>query len=282
MIEVNPLEFSFEKIVKDALYEDLGHQGDITSNSVIDKNLQNSFVLKSRSDGVISGIQVAELSFKILDSSLNFKKKLNDGSIVKKEDIIATIDGFASSILSAERTALNFLSHLSGIASATNEMVNLISETNTKIVSTRKTTPNLRILEKFAVKDGGGMNHRFGLYDGILIKDNHLALSGSITNSVSLAREKCGHMVNIEVEVDNLDQYREALETQTNAILLDNFKIDDLVKAVNLNKKNIILEASGKITKDNILEIAKTGVNLISSGWLTHSSPSLDIGLDFS
>ena len=281
MIEVNPLEFSFEKIVKDALYEDLGHQGDITSNSVIDKNLQNSFVLKSRADGVISGIQVAELSFKILDSSLNFKKKLNDGSIVKKEDIIATIDGYASSILSAERTALNFLSHLSGIASATNEMVNLISETNTKIVSTRKTTPNLRILEKFAVKDGGGMNHRFGLYDGILIKDNHLALSGSITNSVSLAREKCGHMVNIEVEVDNLDQYREALETQTNAILLDNFKIDDLVKAVNLNKKNIILEASGKITKDNILEIAKTGVNLISSGWLTHSSPSLDIGLDF-
>ena len=282
MIEVNPLEFSFEKIVKDALYEDLGHQGDITSNSVIDKNLQNSFVLKSRADGVISGIQVAELSFKILDSSLNFKKKLDDGSIVKKEDIIATIDGYASSILSAERTALNFLSHLSGIASATNEMVNLISETNTKIVSTRKTTPNLRILEKFAVKDGGGMNHRFGLYDGILIKDNHLALSGSITNSVSLAREKCGHMVNIEVEVDNLDQYREALETQTNAILLDNFKIDDLVKAVNLNKKNIILEASGKITKDNILEIAKTGVNLISSGWLTHSSPSLDIGLDFS
>ena len=281
MIEVNPLEFSFEKIVKDALYEDLGHQGDITSNSVIDKNLQNSFVLKSRADGVISGIQVAELSFKILDSSLNFKKKLDDGSIVKKEDIIATIDGYASSILSAERTALNFLSHLSGIASATNEMVNLISETNTKIVSTRKTTPNLRILEKFAVKDGGGMNHRFGLYDGILIKDNHLALSGSITNSVSLAREKCGHMVNIEVEVDNLDQYREALETQTNAILLDNFKIDDLVKAVNLNKKNIILEASGKITKDNILEIAKTGVNLISSGWLTHSSPSLDIGLDF-
>ncbi len=281
MIEIKPLEFSFEKIVRDALYEDLGRQGDITSNSVIDKNLQNSFVLKSRADGVISGIQLAELSFKILDSSLNFKKKINDGSYVKKEDIIATIEGFASSILSAERTALNFLSHLSGIASATNEMVNLISETNTRIVSTRKTTPNLRILEKFAVKDGGGMNHRFGLYDGILIKDNHLALSGSISNSVSLAREKCGHMVNIEVEVDNLDQYREALETQTDAILLDNFKVEDLVKAVNLNKKNLILEASGKITKDNILDIAKTGVNLISSGWLTHSSPSLDIGLDF-
>ena len=281
MIEINPLEFSLKKIVRDALYEDLGHQGDITSNSVIEKNLQQSFVLKSRADGVISGIQVAELSFKILDSSLNFKKKLNDGSIVKKEDIIATINGSASSILSAERTSLNFLSHLSGIASATSEMVNLISETNTKIVSTRKTTPNLRILEKYAVKDGGGMNHRFGLYDGILIKDNHLALSGSISESVSLAKEKCGHMVNIEVEVDNLDQYREALETQTDAILLDNFDLEDLVKAVNLNKKNIILEASGKITKDNILEIAKTGVNLISSGWLTHSSPSLDIGLDF-
>ena len=282
MIEKTPLEFSFEKIIKDALYEDLGQQGDITSNSVIDKNLENNFVLKSRSEGVISGLQVAELSFMTLDSRLSFEKKLDNGSNVKNGDIIASVKGNAASILSAERTALNFLSHLSGIASATSEMANLISETNTKIVSTRKTTPNLRILEKFAVKDGGGMNHRFGLYDGILIKDNHLALSGSITNSVSLAREKCGHMINIEVEVDNLDQYREALETQTNAILLDNFNIEDLIKAVNLNKKNIILEASGKITKDNILEIAKTGVNLISSGWLTHSSPSLDIGLDFS
>ena len=282
MIEKRPLEFSFEKIIKDALYEDLGQQGDITSNSVIDKNLENNFVLKSRSEGVISGLQVAKLSFMTLDSRLIFEKKLDNGSNVKNGDIIASVKGNAASILSAERTALNFLSHLSGIASATSEMANLISETNTKIVSTRKTTPNLRILEKFAVKDGGGMNHRFGLYDGILIKDNHLALSGSITNSVSLAREKCGHMINIEVEVDNLDQYREALETQTNAILLDNFNIEDLIKAVNLNKKNIILEASGKITKDNILEIAKTGVNLISSGWLTHSSPSLDIGLDFS
>ena len=282
MIEKRPLEFSFEKIIRDALYEDLGQQGDITSNSVIDKNLENNFVLKSRSEGVISGLQVAELSFMTLDSRLSFEKKLDNGSNVKNGDIIASVKGNAASILSAERTALNFLSHLSGIASATSEMANLISETNTKIVSTRKTTPNLRILEKFAVKDGGGMNHRFGLYDGILIKDNHLALSGSITNSVSLAREKCGHMINIEVEVDNLDQYREALETQTDAILLDNFNIEDLIKAVNLNKKNIILEASGKITKDNILEIAKTGVNLISSGWLTHSSPSLDIGLDFS
>ena len=282
MIEKRPLEFSFEKIIKDALYEDLGQQGDITSNSVIDKNLENNFVLKSRSEGVISGLQVAELSFMTLDRRLSFEKKIDNGSNVKNGDIIASVKGNAASILSAERTALNFLSHLSGIASATSEMANLISETNTKIVSTRKTTPNLRILEKFAVKDGGGMNHRFGLYDGILIKDNHLALSGSITNSVSLAREKCGHMINIEVEVDNLDQYREALETQTNAILLDNFNTEDLLKAVNLNKKNIILEASGKITKDNILEIAKTGVNLISSGWLTHSSPALDIGLDFS
>jgi nicotinate-nucleotide pyrophosphorylase (carboxylating) len=282
MIINKPLEFSLEKIVKDALYEDLGQQGDITSNSIIDKNLENNFVLKSRSEGVISGLQVAELSFMTLDSGLSFEKNIDNGLNVQKGDIIATVTGNSSSILSAERTALNFLSHLSGIASATYEMASLISETNTKIVSTRKTTPNLRILEKFAVKDGGGMNHRFGLYDGILIKDNHLALSGSISNSVSLAREKCGHMVNIEVEVDNLDQYMEALETQTDAILLDNFNIEDLIKAVSLNKKNIILEASGKITKDNILEIAKTGVNLISSGWLTHSSPSLDIGLDFS
>ena len=237
MIESNPLEFSLEKIVKNALYEDLGQQGDITSSSIIDKSIESSFVLKSRSKGIVSGIKVAELSFNLLDSSLVFEKKLTNGSPVKEGDIIATVRGTASSILSAERTALNFLSHLSGIASATNEMVNIISETNTKIVSTRKTTPNLRILEKFAVKDGGGMNHRFGLYDGILIKDNHLALSGSISNSVSLARSKCGHMVNIEVEVDNLDQYKEALETTADAILLDNFELEDLIKAVNLNKK---------------------------------------------
>ena len=177
MIESNPLKFSLEKIVKNALYEDLGQQGDITSSSIIDKSIESSFVLKSRSKGIVSGIKVAELSFNLLDSALVFEKKLTNGSPVKEGDIIATVRGTASSILSAERTALNFLSHLSGIASATNEMVNIISKTTTKIVSTRKTTPNLRILEKFAVKDGGGMNHRFGLYDGILIKDNHLALS---------------------------------------------------------------------------------------------------------
>ena len=282
MIEKSSTNFSIEKIVKEALNEDLGQQGDITSNSIIDKNLENSFVLKSRSDGIISGIKPAEMSFKLLNENIIFENHINDGSAVKPGDIIATIKGTARSILSSERTALNFLSHLSGIASATNEMVKIISKTNARIVSTRKTTPNLRVLEKIAVRDGGGMNHRFGLYDGILIKDNHLALSGSINETVSSARRKSSHMTSIEIEVDNLNQYKEALETDVDAILLDNFNIENLIKAVSLNNKKVILEASGKITKDTILEIAKTGVNLISSGWLTHSAPSLDIGLDFS
>ena len=176
---------------------------------------------------------------------------------------------------------MNFLSHLSGIATSTNQMVELVSETKVKIVSTRKTTPNLRVLEKNAVKDGGGVNHRFGLYDGILIKDNHIAASGSIKESVLKAKKNSGHMVKVEIEVDNIIQFKEAITTDADAILLDNFSLNDLKKAVSLNKNNIILEASGKINKKNISEIAKTGIDLISSGWITHSSPALDIGLDF-
>ena len=200
---------------------------------------------------------------------------------VKKGDVIAKIKGKTRSILSGERTALNFLSHLSGIATSTNQMVELISKTKAKIVSTRKTTPNLRVLEKNAVKDGGGVNHRFGLYDGILIKDNHIAASGSIKETILKAKKNSGHMVKVEIEVDNILQFKEAVITNVDAILLDNFSLNDLKDAVSLNKNNIILEASGKINEKNIFEIAKTGIDLISSGWITHSSPALDIGLDF-
>jgi nicotinate-nucleotide pyrophosphorylase (carboxylating) len=160
-------------------------------------------------------------------------------------------------------------------------MVELISKTKAKIVSTRKTTPNLRVLEKNAVKDGGGVNHRFGLYDGILIKDNHIAASGSIKETILKAKKNSGHMVKVEIEVDNILQFKEAVITNVDAILLDNFSLNDLKEAVGLNKNNIILEASGKINEKNIFEIAKTGIDLISSGWITHSSPALDIGLDF-
>tara|TARA_B110000003_G_scaffold159157_1_gene159363 strand:- start:462 stop:1310 length:849 start_codon:yes stop_codon:yes gene_type:complete len=281
MIQNTNTRFVIEKIIKNALYEDLGQNGDITSNSIIDPEVKNNFSLISRSNGVISGLFVANLTFGLIDKNLEFSTNLSDGSKVKKGDVIATIKGSTRSILSGERTALNFLSHLSGIASATSHMVELISSTKVKIVSTRKTTPNLRFLEKNAVKDGGGVNHRFGLYDGILIKDNHIAVSGSIKESISKAKKNSGHMVKIEIEVDNLSQYKEAIETNVDAILLDNFSLQNLREAVNLNINNITLEASGKINRDNIYDIAKTGINLISSGWLTHSSPALDIGLDF-
>ena len=281
MIQNTNTRFVIEKIIKNALYEDLGQNGDITSNSIIDPEVKNNFSLISRSNGVISGLFIANLTFGLIDKNLEFSTNLSDGSKVKKGDVIATIKGSTRSILSGERTALNFLSHLSGIASATSHMVELISSTKVKIVSTRKTTPNLRFLEKNAVKDGGGVNHRFGLYDGILIKDNHIAVSGSIKESISKAKKNSGHMVKIEIEVDTLSQYKEAIETNVDAILLDNFSLQNLREAVNLNINNITLEASGKINRDNIYDIAKTGINLISSGWLTHSSPALDIGLDF-
>ena len=281
MIQNTLTKFSLERIIKNALYEDLGQNGDITSNSIINVGSDDIFYMSAREDGTLSGLSLAGLTFEIMDIDLEFSPYLKDGDRIKKGEKIAKIKGKTRSILSGERTALNFLSHLSGIATSTNQMVELVSETKVKIVSTRKTTPNLRVLEKNAVKDGGGVNHRFGLYDGILIKDNHIAASGSIKESVLKAKKNSGHMVKVEIEVDNIIQFKEAITTDADAILLDNFSLNDLKKAVSLNKNNIILEASGKINKKNISEIAKTGIDLISSGWITHSSPALDIGLDF-
>ena len=281
MIQNTLTKFSVEKVLQDALYEDLGQNGDITSNSIIDIESEDSFYMTAREEGTVSGIFLACLTFELVDKNLEFTPNIKDGDRVKKGDVIAKIKGKTRSILSGERTALNFLSHLSGIATSTNQMVELISKTKAKIVSTRKTTPNLRVLEKNAVKDGGGVNHRFGLYDGILIKDNHIAASGSIKETILKAKKNSGHMVKVEIEVDNILQFKEAVITNVDAILLDNFSLNDLKKAVGLNKNNIILEASGKINEKNIFEIAKTGIDLISSGWITHSSPALDIGLDF-
>ena len=281
MIQNTLTKFSVEKVIHDALYEDLGQNGDITSNSIIDIESEDSFYMTAREEGTVSGIFLACLTFELVDKNLEFTPNIKDGDKVKKGDVIAKIKGKTRSILSGERTALNFLSHLSGIATSTNQMVELISKTKAKIVSTRKTTPNLRVLEKNAVKDGGGVNHRFGLYDGILIKDNHIAASGSIKETILKAKKNSGHMVKVEIEVDNILQFKEAVITNVDAILLDNFSLNDLKEAVGLNKNNIILEASGKINEKNISEIAKTGIDLISSGWITHSSPALDIGLDF-
>jgi nicotinate-nucleotide pyrophosphorylase (carboxylating) len=269
-----------ERTVEEALKEDIGIMGDITSNLILDDSNRSEFEIKSRQKGVISGLYLAETAFRLIDKNIAFEKFKEEGDEVEVDDILVRIRGNSISILTAERTALNFLSHMSGIASATSLMAKKIKNTNTKIMCTRKTTPNLRIFEKFAVLSGGGKNHRFGLFDGILIKDNHIALSGSIKEAIKKAKNSSDKSIKVEVEVDNIDQFQEALENNPDIILLDNFSTSELKKAVEINNDKVLLEASGSVNIENVLDIAMTGVDFISSGWLTHSSPSLDFGLD--
>ena len=269
-----------ERTVEEALKEDIGVMGDITSNLILDDSNRSEFEIKSRQKGVISGLYLAETAFRQIDKKISFEKFKEEGDEVEVEDILVRIRGNSISILTAERTALNFLSHMSGIASATSLMAKKIKNTNTKIMCTRKTTPNLRVFEKFAVLSGGGKNHRFGLFDGILIKDNHIALSGSIKEAIKKAKNSSDKSIKVEVEVDSIDQFQEALENNPDIILLDNFSTSELKKAVEINNDKVLLEASGSVNIENVLDIALTGVDFISSGWLTHSSPSLDFGLD--
>tara|TARA_B100001245_G_scaffold101499_1_gene73897 strand:+ start:844 stop:1695 length:852 start_codon:yes stop_codon:yes gene_type:complete len=269
-----------ERTVEEALKEDIGIIGDVTSNLILDDSNRSEFEIKSRQEGIISGLYLVETVFRLVDKKIAFKKFKEEGDEVEIGDILARIQGNSISILTAERTALNFLSHMSGIASATSLMAKKIKNTNTKIMCTRKTTPNLRVFEKFAVLSGGGKNHRFGLFDGILIKDNHIALSGSIKEAIKKAKNSSDKSLKIEVEVDNIDQFQEALENNPDIILLDNFSTSELKKAVEINNDKVLLEASGSVNIENVLDIAMTGVDFISSGWLTHSSPSLDFGLD--
>lgn len=269
-----------ERTVEEALKEDIGIMGDITSNLILDDSNRSEFEIKSRQKGVISGLYLAETAFRLIDKNIAFEKFKEEGDEVEVDNILVRIRGNSISILTAERTALNFLSHMSGIASATSLMAKKIKNTNTKIMCTRKTTPNLRIFEKFAVLSGGGKNHRFGLFDGILIKDNHIALSGSIKEAIKKAKNSSDKSIKVEVEVDNIDQFQEALENNPDIILLDNFNTSELKKAVEINNDKVLLEASGSVNIENVLDIAMTGVDFISSGWLTHSSPSLDFGLD--
>tara|TARA_B100001179_G_scaffold229235_1_gene214601 strand:- start:126 stop:977 length:852 start_codon:yes stop_codon:yes gene_type:complete len=269
-----------ERTVEEALKEDIGVMGDITSNLILDDSNRSEFEIKSRQKGVISGLYLAETAFRLIDKKISFEKFKEEGDEVEVEDILVRIRGNSISILTAERTALNFLSHMSGIASATSLMAKKIKNTNTKIMCTRKTTPNLRVFEKFAVLSGGGKNHRFGLFDGILIKDNHIALSGSIKEAIKKAKNSSDKSIKVEVEVDSIDQFQEALENNPDIILLDNFSTSELKKAVEINNDKVLLEASGSVNIENVLDIALTGVDFISSGWLTHSSPSLDFGLD--
>ena len=268
-----------KKIVRLAIKEDLGELGDITSNTVLTKRDRATFHFVSRVNGVLCGINIAKIVYELIDEKIKFTSFKKDGDPIKKNEVLAKVEGPAISLLTGERTALNFLTHLSGIATSTSIMVKLISYTDTKILCTRKTTPGLRNIEKYAVKVGGGINHRIGLYDAILIKDNHIAIAGSISNALKKVK-KLKNKIKIEIEVDNLKQFKEAFKFNPDVIMLDNFKINDLKKAVKLGQKKVILEASGKIDYSNVEKIAATGVNFISSGWITHSSKSLDIGLD--
>ncbi|MBB5666206.1 nicotinate-nucleotide pyrophosphorylase (carboxylating) [Rhizobium leguminosarum] len=270
-----------EPLVRAALLEDLGLAGDITSASVIPHDHRSTVVMAARQPGVIAGLDAAELAFALVDPEISMRRHLQDGDAVKPGDVIATIEGPSRGLLTAERTALNFLGHLSGIATVTAEIAAVIRGTKASVACTRKTTPGLRALEKYAVRAGGGMNHRFALYDAVLIKDNHVAIAGGVAEAIRRARAGVGHLVKIEVEVDTLDQLREAMETGVDAVLLDNMTPDQLRQAVAIVAGRAITEASGRVTPATAGAIAASGVDLISVGWLTHSAPVLDIGLDF-
>ncbi|HEX9945399.1 MAG TPA: carboxylating nicotinate-nucleotide diphosphorylase [Thermoanaerobaculia bacterium] len=270
----------YEPLVRRALAEDLGRAGDLTSDAVLPPHLPAVAEVVARAAGRVAGLPVALSAFRLLDSSIETEASAADGEDVEAGTILAIVRGPARSILSAERTALNLLGRLCGIATATRDMVALVAPYGSHIVCTRKTTPGLRALEKYAVRCGGGHNHRFGLDDAVLVKDNHIALAGGLRTAVERARQSVGHLVKIEAEVDSLDQLREALDLGVDVVLLDNMSVDTLREAVALAKGRAITEASGGINPQTAATIAATGVNLLSVGWLTHSAPALDVALD--
>ncbi|UXN63578.1 carboxylating nicotinate-nucleotide diphosphorylase [Phyllobacterium sp. A18/5-2] len=269
-----------EGAVRAALLEDLGRAGDITTNATLPEDATAAAVLSSREAGTICGLGFARAAFALIDPSLTFTAFVKDGARVNRGDNVARIEGNARAILSAERVALNYLMHLSGIASYTAKFADLIAHTNAKVCDTRKTIPGMRAFAKYAVKCGGGANHRFGLDDAILIKDNHVAVAGGVAKAILAARAYAGHLVKIEVEVDGIHQLEEALSVQADVILLDNMGPELLEKAVKINAGRAKLEASGGIAFDTIKSIAETGVDYISTSKITMAAPTLDIGLD--
>jgi nicotinate-nucleotide pyrophosphorylase (carboxylating) len=270
----------YEPVVRTALLEDLGRAGDITTDAIVPAHVRAETYLVARQDGVVAGLEVAALAFRLVDPAIQVRPVRPDGHRVARGETIAEIAGPARGMLAAERTALNFLCHLSGIASATASVVAAIEGYRAKLVCTRKTMPGLRTLQKYAIRVGGGMNHRFGLDDAVLIKDNHVAIAGGIRTAVERARASVGHLVKIEVEVDTLDQLRTALELRVDAILLDNMSPEMMAEAVRMVDGRALTEASGRITPESAPAVAASGVDLLSSGWLTHSVRVLDIGLD--
>jgi nicotinate-nucleotide pyrophosphorylase (carboxylating) len=274
------LEFVAEPIVRAALLEDIGHGGDLTTEAIIAPGRSTQARMVARESGIVAGLRVAALAFRMLDDRIEILTSVSDGDRVAAGEAIAEVSGDARVILTGERTALNLLCRLSGIATATRTLVDLVARTKATITDTRKTTPGLRALERYAVVCGGGRNHRFGLDDGVLVKDNHIALAGSIHAAVAAARAHAGHMIKIEVEVDTIEQLHEALAEPIDAVLLDNMSPAELTKAVGIVNHRVLTEASGSVTESNVAAIARTGVDLISVGWLTHSAPALDLGLD--
>jgi len=269
-----------EPIVQAALLEDLGRAGDITTEAIVPAETEVEAVIAARQPGIVAGLGAALLAFELVEPSLRIERVCNDGAQVSRGDTVARIEGRARSLLAAERTALNLLSRMSGIATATRALADAVAGTKARIVCTRKTTPGLRTLEKEAVRLGGGANHRFGLDDAMLIKDNHVALAGGVRPALELAKRHAGHLVKIELEVDTLDQLAEALEVGIDAVLLDNMSPETMRRAVLMVDERAITEASGRINLETAPAVAATGVDLISCGWITHSAPILDLGLD--
>lgn len=271
-----------EPLVQAALVEDLGRRGDVTSQATIPADKQAQLQIRARQTGVICGMDVARLSFAAIDEQIKFVAQVHDGERVEAGTVLANVSGNARHLLTAERTALNFLTHLSGIASATQQIVDSVSEYPAQITCTRKTIPGLRTLQKYAVRCGGGRNHRLGLDDAILIKDNHIAIAGDIQTAIKQAQDFAGHLIPIEVEVDTLEQLQLALDAGVSLVLLDNMSPDTLSEAVAMCQGRAKTEASGGITPETVQAAAKTGVDFIAMGYLTHSTTALDIGLDFS
>ncbi|MDA8052434.1 MAG: carboxylating nicotinate-nucleotide diphosphorylase [Rhodospirillales bacterium] len=273
--------FMVETMVREALAEDLGRAGDLTSNAIVPEGARAETALVARRAGVIAGLDFAVAAFRLLDPAIAVEVKRADGNRVGPGETIARVEGPARGMLGAERTALNFLCHLSGIATATARVVAAVRPFGTHVTCTRKTIPGLRAAQKYAVRAGGGTNHRFGLDDAVLIKDNHVAVAGDIGEAIARARAGIGHLVKIEVEVDTLAQLEAALVAGVDAVLLDNMAPETLREAVAMVAGRAVTEASGGITPERAAEIAATGVDLISLGWLTHSVAALDIGLDY-
>jgi nicotinate-nucleotide pyrophosphorylase (carboxylating) len=273
--------FAIEEAVSRALAEDFGRAGDITSTATVPADISGRAVVAARAAGVISGLPLLAAAFRKLDAEVKLIVHARDGDAVAAGDALMTVEGNARGLLGAERTALNFVTHLSGIATATAAFVRLIAGTKARVCCTRKTTPGLRALQKYAVRCGGGFNHRFGLDDAILIKDNHIAVAGGVGPVLARARAAVGHMVRIEIEVDTLEQLREVLDAGlADVVLLDNMDPATLTNAVGLVAGRLVTEASGGITHATAAAIAATGVDYLSSGAITHSSVGLDIGLD--